>query len=199
MSWREFIASLVDSLAWPAALVLCVLLFRDQVASLLAGPLKRLSIGSVFEAEWERGIEQAREALPELAESESGRGSGGPSLPPGGFVGDLWGLVEVSPQAAVVEGYRRIEGALLRRLGGVLGDEVRPAPARQLARIAAEHGLVTGETVRAIDGLSNLRNLAAHAGNREVTADEAGEYLALVEAVLGSIVTWVRPDNPDEH
>ena len=47
MSWREFVASLVDSLAWPVAVVVLVTLLRSQLAALLksVGPLRWLRVG----------------------------------------------------------------------------------------------------------------------------------------------------------
>jgi hypothetical protein len=55
MDTKQFIASLVSSLAWPAAVLGIVLLFRKQLADLLTGPLRRLKAGpGGVELEFER-------------------------------------------------------------------------------------------------------------------------------------------------
>lgn len=38
MDWREYIASLLDSLAWPVAVVVLAWLIRERPAELLGGP-----------------------------------------------------------------------------------------------------------------------------------------------------------------
>jgi uncharacterized phage-associated protein len=47
MSWREFVASLVSSLAWPLSLATIAWLLRRQLAALLDGPVKRWKAGPV--------------------------------------------------------------------------------------------------------------------------------------------------------
>jgi len=53
-----------------------------------------------------------------------------------------------------------------------------------LARLAVRHERITPGTVSAVEGLSVLRNLAAHGSAREITAAQADEYLVLADAVL---------------
>jgi hypothetical protein len=55
---------------------------------------------------------------------------------------------------------------------------------RALARLAREHDLLSDETLAAIEGLSVLRNLAAHSPTDGVGFDRAQDYLALADAVL---------------
>ena len=63
MSGREFIASLIESLGWPVAVVALALLFRSKIADLLPSrEVKRLKAGP-FELEWERGISEAQAHL----------------------------------------------------------------------------------------------------------------------------------------
>lgn len=66
----------------------------------------------------------------------------------------------------------------------VSAEQTSRAGAVRLARLARQAGLVTPETVKAIEGLSVMRNLAAHGSAREISSERAMEYLALVDAVL---------------
>jgi hypothetical protein len=43
--------------------------------------------------------------------------------------------------------------------------------------------------VNAIEGISVMRNLAAHGSAREISSEQAMEYLALVDAVLYALKT----------
>lgn len=54
----------------------------------------------------------------------------------------------------------------------------------QLARRAQEADLVQPETVRAIEGIAVLRNLAAHGHEAELDEPRALDYLALTDAVI---------------
>jgi uncharacterized protein YutE (UPF0331/DUF86 family) len=89
----------------------------------------------------------------------------------------------VSPAAAVLESYSRVEQQLRAMLAaaGVSIDEA--AWAVQMARVAEEQGVITKETREAIEGLSVLRNLAGH-GHTEVDPARALDYAALSDAVL---------------
>lgn len=42
MSWLEFFATIIGSLAWPVAAVIVAVLFRKQLRALLGGPPSRL-------------------------------------------------------------------------------------------------------------------------------------------------------------
>lgn len=53
-----------------------------------------------------------------------------------------------------------------------------------LARLAQRHGLVSDETLKAIEGLAVMRNLSAHSPTDDISADRARDYLALADAVL---------------
>lgn len=174
MDWLEFVASLVQSLAWPTAVVIVVLILRAPLARALSGPVKRWKAGpSGVEIEyWEQTLEAARaelaQATPEVA-----------ALP--GVDDELARLVEVSPRAAVMEAFARIE----RELRGLVRDEAGAdrVGGMQLARLARARERINDETLKAIEGMAVLRNLAAH-GPDEIDETRAREFVALADAVL---------------
>ena len=122
----------------------------------------------------------------------------GPKRSDADAVGDLYLLADTAPDLAVLDGYRRMEDALRRRVGGYEGEDVEGPRwnARRLARRAAELGILNEELVKAVDGLAELRNLVAHTARPDVTPERAREYLTLVQAVYGTVASWVRPDGP---
>ena len=84
---KQFIASLVSSAAWPLAAFCVALLFRRQLAALLAAPVKRLKAGPV-ELEFERVLPTVQAVLEEeLAplppEGEAPAQAPGPAQGPG--------------------------------------------------------------------------------------------------------------------
>jgi hypothetical protein len=101
---------------------------------------------------------------------------------------DLAATARREPAVAVLEGYIRLERelrTLLHSAGDSKASEGLSGMA--LARALAEKGLVTPETVNALDGLTVLRNLVAHGRTDEVTEERARDYLALVDALAYAI------------
>lgn len=171
---------MTKALAWPAAAVTVAIVFRSQLRGLLSQPVRRFKVGPV-EAEWDRTVAEAQVELDQ---------PGIPTvLPPAGPVSDeLAEVAKRSPTAAVMEAHATVERALRQLLvdSGVPGSALR-AGAAGLARLGVEHGLVTKETLSAVEGISVLRNLAAHGRAGEVTVERAIDYLALADAVLYAI------------
>jgi hypothetical protein len=189
MDTRQFIASLVSSLAWPGAVVGIALLFRRQLAQLLTGPLRRLKAGPV-EFEFERIISTVQAQIEPSP----------PSHPPkpaaiGSATSDLAATARTMPTAAVIDAYARLERQLhdlLQSAGDPKADDGLSAVA--LAHRAADKGLLTPETVNALEGLAVLRNLAAHGRSDDLSVDRALDYLALVDAVAYTIRQGKRSD-----
>ena len=77
---------------------------------------------------------------------------------------------------------RRIEYRLAEMLDDA-GVPHRGIGLRGLARLAQEHGLISDETLAAIEGMSVLRNLVAHVRG-DIGVDRARDYIALTDAVL---------------
>ncbi len=179
VNWLAFIASLVHSLAWPAGIVAVVIVLRRPIAVALGRGVRRLRAGPV-EVEFDQELAEVREELrrsPELAAEPQ------PAL--GSVAEELARLAEVSPRAAVLEAFARIEARLAELLDSSEVQHVRMG-GRGLARLACDQGLISDETVAAVEGLSVLRNLAAHSLSPadDIGAERARDYLALADAVL---------------
>lgn len=175
-----FTASLVQSLAWPAAAVVIVIVLRRPIISMLGRGVRRLRAGPV-EVEFDQELAEVREELsrsPELAESR---------VPPPtaeGLPDELARLAEISPRAGVLEAYARIEQRLVEVLDGAKAPSYSKVGGRALARLARDHELISDETLTAVEGLTVLRNLAAHGANEDIGVERARDYLALADAVL---------------
>lgn len=176
---------MTKALAWPGAAVTVAVVFRFQLRGLLSQPVRRLKVGPV-EAEWDRNVAEAQVEL-----DQPGIATALP--PPGPISVELADVADRSPTAAVMEAHATVERELRRLLldTGVPDNDLR-AGAAWLARLGVERGVVTKETLSAVEGISVLRNLAAHGRAGEVTVERAVDYLALADAVLYAIRTKPR-------
>jgi hypothetical protein len=189
MSGFQLIASLTQSLAWPLAVVVAAFVLRKPLARIVANrPPQRVKAGP-FEVEWERLIAETEKEIEGAAEAPRSD----PSLP--SLVEELRPATEAAPEVAVLEAYRTVEQELCRLIGDdvALNRPLERSGAVRLARIAQEKGLITTDTARAIEGLSVMRNLAAHSSGREITPEKATDFLVLVDAVLYALRQPPRP------
>jgi hypothetical protein len=195
-----FIASLVRSLAWPAAVAVVVLVLRRPIGIALGRGVRRLRAGPV-EVEFDQELAEVREELrrsPELASSELPE-------PSASLRDELARLAEVSPRSAVMEASARIEARLVELLESAgIGPPGKRATWVTLIELARSHGLISDETQAAMAGLRSLRNLAAHSATDEIGADRAYDYLALADAVMYALrakpgkVSTAAADRPDD-
>ena len=193
MDTKAFIASLVSSLAWPAAFVAVALLFREQ----LLGLLRR------------RSEPEAPAVAPEPEEAPTFDGvltlatrelvEAGIVVPAGAseeetHARDVERIVALSPSAAIVEGQLLVHHALQRLVHGDLAFQGADVPTMSLARSAYNRGDIGESLVHAVERLTYLRGLATNYGGGEVVVDRAMDYLALVQAVT----YWVEHADRDD-
>lgn len=183
MSWMAFVASLVQSLAWPIGAVALGVVFRRPIGFAFSRGLRRLRIGPI-DAEFDQQIAEVRQEL----QQENRRDPEPPTvkIPDLGApltTSNLNRLVEASAEAAVTSAYGQVEARLVELLdeAGIPSYTAAGGPA--LARLARRHDLISDETLSAVEGLSVMRNLAVHSGG-EVSRQRAREYLALADGVL---------------
>jgi hypothetical protein len=182
VGWQAFIASLVRSLAWPAAVLVVGIVLRKPIGAVLGQGVRRVKAGPV-EVEFDLLQAEVREELarsPELTEAPAEDQA---SAPPTSLGEELSRLAEISPASAVMEASKRIEYRLAEMLDGA-GVPPGRMGIGGLARLAKEHGLISDQTLAAIEGMSVLRNLTAHSRGGDIGVDRAREYLALADAVL---------------
>ncbi len=175
MTVLSFIAALVQSLAWPLVLLVLALVFRSQVRGLLSLPVQRLKAGPV-EVVFGLKLAESEALLPQLPAK----------LTPATHSAreELKDLAEVEPGIAVLNAHERIYQRLKEMAPTAHVPGPLPSTAYALAKVVADRGLITPETVDAIQELSGLRNLVAHGGADSVTPEAAVRYLGLVDRVL---------------
>lgn len=175
---------MVDSLAWPGAVVLLVVLLRSQLGELLGGPLRRFKVGpGGAEFEWHEAVGAVATSVTALPppDTPEARGDGLDAE-----LDNLERLIEKTPSVALQQTFAVVE----RQLGRVVDERKleRPTNDRRPDTLikAAVHGrAITKETGEALRGLVVLRNLAAHdPTGTKVTPEKAAEFMLLSRAVL---------------
>ena len=127
MSWLEFISSMTGALAWPPIVAIVLSSFRKAITRLLPD-LRRLKAGPTgVEMEWERMLEEVREEPetseairplgPEAAEARMDEEAASTAqadreADSRRFLEEIEEQAIVSPSAAVLEAYRRLEAVL---------------------------------------------------------------------------------------
>ena len=176
MDWLSFLSSVIGSLAWPASLLLLVLVLRKPIRELLPG-LQRLRYKEL-ELEFERRIEEIREEVAEELPANARLALPAPESDA------ILRLAEVSPRAAVLEAWRILELAALaaaRRLGG---DALRGATITFHAiRFLERAPTVDRSAVSLLRDLRGLRNQAAHAPEFALTRASALGYAATAATI----------------
>jgi hypothetical protein len=173
VSASSFVASLVSSLAWPAVVVAILVIFHGQFGTMLER-LARVRIGAAgadADGDWNQTETVIRQSL---SGAWPGPAAGSEvERPPQGLVEDRW-------QALSDE----VRGII--RPGGSLSEaQLAHADFDQLMEAALRAGLLDAATVRALDGLRHLRNLAR--ANSGLTPRQAQEFAVLADAVSYSM------------
>lgn len=177
----EFIASLVDSLAWPGLIAYLVFLFKGPLSALL----NRLSSFKYKELEAE-----FRETLAEIEMPQKELGQLAPTQISHAESVTLAELADTSPRAAVMESWIRIERATAKFLESIGLDKrmsyqgLRRLPSEHLSRI--EHILTPYQELRL------LRNKAVHGVDADLSPKLAKEYIEVASKVERAIIDASR-------
>lgn len=171
MDWLQFISSIVQSLvslAWPAAFVVAVWLFREKLTELL--PQLRAKYKDV---EISFKLDQAEKEAAQLPPPEE------PSEPTPEEEKRFDQLATVSPRAAIQEMRRELEYAVSNaavRHG--LAD--KPQSLLMSTRALRNKGIIGPQLSALLDDLRALGNNAAHGGpDVNFTKEEAERFRAL--------------------
>lgn len=172
MDWLQFLASIVGSLAWPLAAVLCVLLLRQELLRVLQR-LKRVKYGDA-EAEFGEKLEEVEEEIAELPT---------PASLPAKAQLKLKELERFSYNSAVFVSWLEVESAILNlaRSAKLLQPNMS---ASRAAELLLKNNLIDHATYHAIRDLQVLRNIAVHPNDaRAVSAEEAERFKRLADKV----------------
>ena len=177
MDWLQFFADVIRSLAslaWPAALIVAVWMFREKITELL--PLVRLKYKDLDVSFLLTQAEQDAAELP--ATGATGASGATPEE-----TDKFSRLARISPRAAIVERRAELEDALVK-YATVRGMELPRGGILQLTRELRKNDLIDQPTSATLDDLRVIGNAAAHANAAELTESDAQRFRELSDRVM---------------
>jgi hypothetical protein len=180
MDWLQFISSIVQllvSLAWPAAFVAAVWLFREKLNTLL--PLLRMKYKDLDVSFRLEKAEEEAAALPKPSPEQAET-----MKPTTEEKSRTQELAELSPKLVVLEARADVEEAV-RRLAQVSNIPVYSRGSLlQLTRVLRNKEIIERETAAVLDDLRALGNQAAHNADVVITKEDAFRYKKLADEVV---------------
>ena len=182
MDTRQFITSLVSSAAWPVAVVIIGLVYREAIVRWITErrapdppttPDTSVPFAEVLAQTTQQLVEAAIVRPAGATQQDLHRD-------------DVDRTINPSPAAAVVEMHALIDKALQRLVYGGPSNDAKDlgTVTMSLARSARNSGHVNDNMVEAIEKLTLLRGLATNRGGGEVDQMGSLGYTMLVQAVL---------------
>ena len=175
------IVELVKALAWPASAFAIIFLLRRAILRLIdsirEGRVKYKDVEFTFK----RDLEQARESIKKI-ETITPPALPAPQEPE---IDDLMALAQLSPRAAVVEAWIRLEAA-----GAEFARKHAPAEASRQRKpsmfldVLRRHESIPTAVMTAIQKLRDIRNRTVHTPDFQPSVDDAEEYVLLTFAVV---------------
>jgi hypothetical protein len=178
MDVMTFIAEMTKALAWPLTVILVSLIFGRSVVGLLKGmQLRRITRGE-WSADFEAAAKEVRAELPSPAQ-------GLPRISISGQLdADTEQLVYVAPDAAISRAWNQLEKRV-SDTAAQFGISQKSLP--EVLRSLVEKGVVNPSVTDSILGLRNMRNLAVHAPAKQLTQEQAREFITLVEEIMWTL------------
>lgn len=188
MTWLQFIASLVYSVAWPVATIIVIALLRKPLTRLLVS-LRHLSAkGIEFDfgqevASLEVELDQAK--IPEVSIPTESSATPSARQSSEEIDAEIKALALISPEAAVARAWLEVEQVLEQTMLRLGYGKARNSFARRDISLLHDSHYLDDETYRILVRLSLLRNKAVHpsAANETtgITYDDALDYARLAK------------------
>jgi hypothetical protein len=178
MDWKQFFASIIGSLAWPAVVGFLLFLLKDELPRLI----RRIKAATVAgnSVEFGEALEKGREEADVLVSEH-------PDIhrQPVFFLDkDKLELAQRFPEAAILDAYREVEQVLLEIREQL--DLPTRSNLRSVVRRLVELRYIEAETEPFFVNFQRARNATAHSTNTTdpVTPGGATEYLGQARLLL---------------
>ncbi|SFI24649.1 DUF4145 domain-containing protein [Bradyrhizobium sp. cf659] len=189
MDWKQFLASVIGSLAWPAALVAIVFVFKNQLRLLIVH-IRKIGAAGV-NVELSEKVEEAVDAG-EVVQAE--KGVVAPDVI--GLDPTLLQLAKSFPEAALIQSFKELE-ALILKLRARMPDD---RPARNLYEVLKaleKQQFIPQSAITLFQSLREARNAAAHGkGEEALSSSEALDLIRqikLLQEVLHPVLDQLPP------
>ena len=186
MDWLQFISSIVQSaasLAWPAAFVAAVWLFREKLIELLP----RLT---VKHKEWEASF-RLDKAEAEAAALPPAPAPTPEQLPTPEEKSRFEQIAELSPRAAILEARAELSETVEDAAAELGALPIKPRSLLEGVRILRSKNIIDARTSALLDDLRVIGNEAAHNTSNELKKEDAMRFVTL-KNVVGLQLTAAR-------
>lgn len=165
MNWLQFFASVIGSMAWPIAVVVLGIMFREQVKTLLGKvkSLKAAGLEAAFAEDTKRVAEEVQAKLLTPTEMNPLDSPMGKKFVP---------RSDERPSAIILDSWLELEHAVGNMINELAIETKRPANIKNCLEALKDY--VTTDTRIFIDELRRLRNQVAH--NRDLEPDQGTAY-----------------------
>lgn len=184
---------LVNSLAWPAIVLIVFFFLRTPIATLIPR-LRKISGPGGWGADFDQATEKVEAAAQSLAEGYmpiAGGGSAPPAAIPNRletvdgaaplpWEGELLRLAEISPATAIMRAYPEVEAEIVR-LAKPYGQ---PLSVMGAARTLASADVIPKSMVPVLDTLSVLKNRVIQSPERMISPSAATSYVNAIANVV---------------
>jgi hypothetical protein len=186
MTFLEFIASLVSSLAWPATMFLAICFLRKPLVELI--PLLKKLKYKAFEAEFRDALEATPVLSTSLPNETHSADSPGELLKSRNY---YLQLAEVSPRSAIMEAWLELESAGFDAYTRIVKPDIKVIMnQRNTAQHLYGQSLITEDEYKSFQNLARLRNKAAHEVDlTDMNQKVVGEYVDYCLALASKIRT----------
>ncbi|MED5601572.1 MAG: hypothetical protein V7667_03810 [Alloalcanivorax venustensis] len=170
----EFILGMTNSLVWPAAVVTCVVLLRNDISSLIR-KIRRLKHKDT-ELDFERGLYEAIESAASQDEL---------SAPVDKDDGSSE-LARLSPRGAIIESWLHVERSLkdYAERNGLEIDERKPFRLGRGFMQSLDYERLGKGVIETLRKLRVLRNEAVHLKDADLDYEDAEKYQQLSRRVI---------------
>lgn len=184
VSGLEFASVTIGQLVWPIILVVFGLILREPIKKLFeASEVKSVKAGpSGIEIAFERRVIEVEEEFGGAVYSRLGTKADIAASED--FRAQMAAVVALSPRAAVLESYARLEHQLREALPPT--DEP-PITMSDMTEFAVDEGLLGFRDAMVLRELTTLRNSIAHDSEATITSDAARRYARLAADTVDAI------------
>ncbi|WP_168281504.1 DUF4145 domain-containing protein [Rhizobium leguminosarum] len=175
LEYLKLIFSFLGAVAWPIAAVIVVLIFREQLVTLVAR-VRQLSGPGGINATFDDELEKTREIAENSPVSTSDVGTATDEV--------AASLAQAFPEAAILQAYHAIE----KRFRDISPE--KNASNSALLSALTDFQIISRDTKELFDQIRRTRNAAVHSA-RPITTGEALEFQSLVKVFLDALTVAV--------
>ena len=197
----EYFIQLIDSLAWPVAVLIIVLIFKKELSKLIS-KLSNVKYRE-FEANFSNKLQDAEDKLKEIKRPDV---KDIPEALEQSKIEEtdydrIMRIAEISPRAAISEAWSEVEIAAKTAARQSELHVDKPESVRNIVKAFIKNGVFNEMNLQAFEELRVLRNRAVHTPEFYIQEDETEKYIDLALRLafelynVGNILEWAKSSN----